>query len=186
MGVPSRRLASSPRSRETVAPGNTLARAAASGWSSAHVRTPVNSRAAAPTIASGQLCFTTVPPRLLLSRVEDAEVDRHAGADLLESNAVDPAAAQREVDREMVAYLPDRTDQAGTDLRRAVFSFIEELSHRSHRPAVRAFDDHAVGGIDELLARHRHLSVEVQRKILPSLRDDQGKARARAGIVARR
>src|SRR5215813_6052711 len=84
--------------------------------------------------------------------------------------------AQANVKGQVLADLPDQTDEAGQGFRLAKFLFIEKLGDRAHRPLRWPFDDHASEEIGAMLTGELRDAVEVYGPPIPALRHDAGQA----------
>src|SRR5262245_6321345 len=69
------------------------------------------------------------------------ESERDPGADLVDRAAICQRVAQSDVDREIVAHLPDRADQARNCMGVAELFLVENLGDRAHLPFRRPLHD---------------------------------------------
>src|SRR5262245_56729420 len=103
---------------------------------------------------------------------EATEPESDSSSHFAQRLVIDLAAAQTDVEGDIVANLPDRADQHGPRFRAAEVALVEELGNRPHLPAMRTFDDGAECEIGMLLARQGDLCVEVDGEPGPALRHD--------------
>src|SRR6266496_3798732 len=62
---------------------------------------------------------------------------------LVDGMAVRPAVTHADIERKVVANLPDQSNEAGYGFRLSEFVLIEHLGDRSHGPLRWSLDDHA-------------------------------------------
>ena len=84
---------------------------------------------------------------------------------------IDPRAAKREINRDIVLHLPDHPDERGPGSKRANIALIKDFSDRSHGPVIRTFDDRVEKVVGTLLAGELNFNVEVACSPVPTLRD---------------
>src|SRR5476649_454324 len=91
--------------------------------------------------------------------------------------------AKPDIETQVVADLPDRSDQARNCVRLSKFFLVEHFRHRSHLPFRRPFHDDSSEDIAMLFARKRGGGVEMNRTPIPALRDDPCNARAKTRVA---
>src|SRR6516165_1417594 len=85
---------------------------------------------------------------------------------------------------ELVADLPDQSDQPRNRLFHAELFLIKKLRHRPHLPLEWTFNDGTDKNIGMMVSRQRSFDIEMDRSPLPALRDNAGPARANAAIAS--
>src|SRR5262249_34399585 len=108
-------------------------------------------------VASGSLKYYTTS--FFLRR----ECERRAGAKLGFRPAVHPCLAHAEIEREVVADLPDEADQPGKRFFEVEFALVTDFRHGTHGPIIGAFNDRPNEHIVMLLARQGNAGIEVDR-----------------------
>jgi hypothetical protein len=94
--------------------------------------------------------------------------------------AVRERVTEPDIETEVVADLPNKTDQSGYCFRFAKLVFVKELCDWPDRPIYWSLDDAAKKHIGVMVAGERGLSIQVDRPPVPPLRDDAREARAHA------
>jgi hypothetical protein len=89
--------------------------------------------------------------------------------------------ADSNVERKIIVDFPDRAYQCRNSLKFPKLVFPKELSDRSYRPFVGAFDNGVQEKIKMLIAGKSGLEIEMGGSPIPVLGDDNGPARAVRG-----
>src|SRR5215470_8914938 len=104
------------------------------------------------------------------------EADRHACPNLVDRMTVRQGVPRPDIEGQVLAGLPDQTDEAGDGFRLAKFLLVEDFSDRAHSPLRWPFDDHASKEISVLLTGELGEAVQMNCSPVPALRYDAGQA----------
>ena len=91
--------------------------------------------------------------------------------------------ANGHVEGQVIASLPDQTEQARYCVRLICLVFVEDFGDRTHGPLGRPLDDHPGKNVAVVLAGQRRGDIEVNHAPIPSLRDDARQARTDTAVA---
>src|SRR5215831_12098215 len=91
--------------------------------------------------------------------------------------------AKGDIEGELVANLPDQSDQTGDGLFHTELLLIKKLRDRTHLPLDWAFKDGADKNIGMMVSRQQGFDIEMDCSPIPALRDNAGPACANAALA---
>src|SRR5262249_29198251 len=119
---------------------------------------------------SGALCGPTSTASVLHGhRTNDREREAQPGPYFVERMAVRHRVAEPEVERQVIADLPDQAHQARYGFCLPELPLVENLGHRPHGPFRGTLDDRADKEIAMVLAGERRGYIQVDGSPIPAL-----------------
>src|SRR5262249_51849689 len=132
-----------------------------------------------PSVFAGSLivdCRFSAYSAMRRMQRRQRETDGHACPELVDRMATGESVAHARIEGQVLAYLPDQSDEAGDGFRLGNFLLVEDLRDRPHRPLRRPFDDHAGEEIGVVFTGELRDTVQVNGAPVPALRYDAGQA----------
>src|SRR5215813_10419377 len=99
-----------------------------------------------------------------------------SGPDLVDGMPVGQRMAVGNIERQLVANLPDQANQARDCLFQAEFPLVKDFRHGPHFPFRRALDDGTHEDISMMVSRQCGRDVEVDLPPIPALRNNSSPA----------